>query len=174
MATVLEMKRELIWTEGVENKVVDNEIDVVVKVRIDREGAGPIEAQSRMRFPQLSVPGEGSQIPIIYDPEDPDTMMYDDTVGAIGTMLGDPGLSDLANMALSGADEASIIEAAQQMFPGATTIPGGQPGGASPTGAPAPIPATDVEQLERLASLHESGDLTDEEYAAAKARILGS
>jgi hypothetical protein len=31
-----------------------------------------------------------------------------------------------------------------------------------------------VERLERLAALHRSGALTDEEFAAAKARLLGS
>ena len=30
-----------------------------------------------------------------------------------------------------------------------------------------------VERLERLAALHASGALTDEEFAAAKARLLG-
>ncbi len=33
---------------------------------------------------------------------------------------------------------------------------------------------TKVDQLERLVSLHESGDLTDEEFASAKAEVLGS
>jgi hypothetical protein len=48
--------------------------------------------------------------------------------------------------------------------------------------APAPAPAApapsqedaSLDQLERLAKLHESGALTDEEFAAQKARILGS
>jgi hypothetical protein len=43
---------------------------------------------------------------------------------------------------------------------------------------PAPQPATSsedglVRRLERLASLHAAGELTDEEYTAAKARLLG-
>jgi len=33
---------------------------------------------------------------------------------------------------------------------------------------------TQVDELERLASLHEKGVLTDEELAAGKARILGA
>jgi len=40
--------------------------------------------------------------------------------------------------------------------------------------APAPDPATQrVEDLERLATLHRGGDLSDAEYAAAKADLLG-
>ncbi|HEY9293534.1 MAG TPA: SHOCT domain-containing protein [Microlunatus sp.] len=51
-----------------------------------------------------------------------------------------------------------------------------QPGYAQqqPAYAPEP-PASDptTEQLERLASLHASGVLSDDEFAAAKARLLG-
>ena len=39
--------------------------------------------------------------------------------------------------------------------------------------APPPAPANDMEQLQQLAELHASGALTDEEFAAAKAKILG-
>jgi Short C-terminal domain len=52
--------------------------------------------------------------------------------------------------------------------------------GAAPQPAPAPAPpapaasaATDrISQLQQLASLHDSGALTDEEFAAAKAQVL--
>ena len=47
---------------------------------------------------------------------------------------------------------------------------------ASPQAAPAsavPAPADSTAELERLAKLHESGALTDEEFAAAKAKLLG-
>jgi hypothetical protein len=39
--------------------------------------------------------------------------------------------------------------------------------------APAPAPASDTDQLQQLAQLHASGALTDEEFATAKAKILG-
>jgi len=40
--------------------------------------------------------------------------------------------------------------------------------------APAPAPAdSTTAELERLAKLHESGALNDEEFAAAKAKLLG-
>jgi hypothetical protein len=46
----------------------------------------------------------------------------------------------------------------------------------SPPAPPPPAPAADDEasQIERLASLHDSGALTDDEFAAAKQRILGA
>jgi len=42
---------------------------------------------------------------------------------------------------------------------------------APPEGA---APASAADQLSRLADLHQQGALTDEEFAAAKAKILGS
>jgi hypothetical protein len=56
-----------------------------------------------------------------------------------------------------------------------------QQGGGAPPPEPAPTPApaaptsgaTDrIAQLQQLASLHDSGALTDEEFAAAKAQVL--
>jgi hypothetical protein len=38
--------------------------------------------------------------------------------------------------------------------------------------APAPTPGQPVEQLERLATLHDHGDLSDEEFAAQKTLVL--
>lgn len=50
---------------------------------------------------------------------------------------------------------------------------------APPAPAPAAAPATGgmddkIEQLKQLGELHEQGILTDEEFAAQKAKILGS
>ena len=46
---------------------------------------------------------------------------------------------------------------------------------APPPAPPAPAPAADdaASEIERLASLHDAGSLTDDEFAAAKAKILG-
>jgi hypothetical protein len=45
----------------------------------------------------------------------------------------------------------------------------------APAPAPAPAPAGDsTAELERLAQLHQSGALSDEEFAAAKAKVLGT
>jgi len=38
----------------------------------------------------------------------------------------------------------------------------------------APPPPNDADQLEHLAQLHTSGVLTDEEFASAKAKVIGS
>jgi hypothetical protein len=44
---------------------------------------------------------------------------------------------------------------------------------AAPAPAPASAPPDSTAELERLAKLHESGALNDEEFAAAKAKLLG-
>jgi hypothetical protein len=45
----------------------------------------------------------------------------------------------------------------------------------APAPAPAaPAPSDDVAQLQQIADLHTQGILTDEEFAAQKAKILGS
>jgi hypothetical protein len=51
----------------------------------------------------------------------------------------------------------------------ATDAPPPAPTAAPPTPAPAADPTS---ELERLAQLHASGSLTDEEFTAAKARLL--
>ena len=38
----------------------------------------------------------------------------------------------------------------------------------------APPPADTADQIEHLAQLHDSGAMTDEEFAAAKAKVLGT
>jgi hypothetical protein len=45
---------------------------------------------------------------------------------------------------------------------------------APPPAAPAAPAADPIEQLKQLGALHEQGILTDEEFAAQKAKILGS
>ena len=60
--------------------------------------------------------------------------------------------------------EKQAITAADQEEVGGETSP--TAGAASSTGG-------DLDQLEKLAELHEQGILTDEEFAAKKAQILG-
>ena len=48
-----------------------------------------------------------------------------------------------------------------------------QPQAAPPQAAPAAAEDPTMAELQKMASLHASGILTDEEFAAAKAKILG-
>jgi hypothetical protein len=55
----------------------------------------------------------------------------------------------------------------------ATQAPPPPPQPAYAPAPPAAPPADSIAELERLARLHESGALTDQEFTAAKARALG-
>ena len=177
-AVVLRRSRRIAVTTGPENVVDSTELDFRLKLRVEPEGQEAFEVGCRMRFPQMSAPEEGSRIPVIFDPEDRDEIMWDDTPSGIGTLTGNDSVGELLEMAAAGADEQALVDAAMQMFPGAaTTGPGGgavidlrgqgRPAQEGPAGDPR------VADLEKLAALHASGALTNEEYAAAKARLLG-
>lgn len=78
-------------------------------------------------------------------------------------MIGDQSLADMMAQAQAGMAQAGITPGAMPGMP-----PGGMPA-AVPPAQPDP-----VEQLSKLAELHDRGVLTDEEFAAQKAKILGS
>ncbi len=62
----------------------------------------------------------------------------------------------------SAADEAPAAEPAYDQAPPPPAPP-----------PPAPSASDPTSEIERLASLHDSGALTDDEFAAAKANVLG-
>jgi len=67
------------------------------------------------------------------------------------------------------AEQDAYNEQAQAAYQATQAPP---PAYAAP--APAAAPETDtIAELERLSRLHESGSLSDEEFTAAKARVLG-
>jgi hypothetical protein len=63
------------------------------------------------------------------------------------------------------ADQAAAVEA-EPMAAASAPPP--------PPPEPASLSADAIEQLKALASLHEQGALTDDEFADAKAKVLGS
>jgi hypothetical protein len=67
--------------------------------------------------------------------------------------------------------QAEVNDQAQAAY-AATQAPAPAPAPVAPASAPAATGDTTAE-LERLASLHQSGALTDDEFAAAKAKLLG-
>ena len=73
------------------------------------------------------------------------------------------------------ANEAAEQQAQQQAIYDQGYAAAQQPAAyAAPPPAPAPSPASDLTaELEKLAALKSAGILTDEEFAAAKAKLLG-
>ena len=74
------------------------------------------------------------------------------------TMLVAGGMAYAAGRAGRGGQDVKAEEPQQQ-------VPAAPP-------PPAPTEDSDVEQLQKLSQLHDSGALTDEEFAAEKAKIL--
>jgi len=66
-------------------------------------------------------------------------------------------------------DRISNLEAQQQQPSYQQAPPAPAP---PPAAAPAPSPM--IDQLNQLAALHQQGVLSDEEFAAAKAKLLGT
>ncbi len=108
------------------------------------------EVRKTFKYPQLAVPPEGSRVGVVYDPADHDKIMLDDS----------PQASQSAAISAAGLDPETLA-----------TLTGAA-GQAVPMAAPAAQPNR-VEQLEKLAAMKQSGALTEKEFEAEKARILG-
>jgi hypothetical protein len=110
------------------------------------DGAAAFDAQKTSTVSRVEIPRQGDRYPVWYDPSDPaNTWAY-------ATVADDNGRATM-----------------RQLFGDAAN------GFVGMGGAPAPAAAApdSMEQLERLAALHAQGALTDEEFAAQKAKLLG-
>jgi hypothetical protein len=89
--------------------------------------------------------------------------------------IGRPGLiGTAARTAVVAGTASAVVRSGNRRAAAREQAAAGQP----PPPPPAPVdmapPSEDrIAQLERLAQLHASGVLTDDEFAAEKARILG-
>src|SRR3954465_1282178 len=109
------------------------------------DGGAAFDAQKTSTVSPVEIPRQGDRYPIWYDPSDAaNTWAY-------ATVADDNGRATMRQL---------FGEAAN------TFVGMGAP--------PAPAAQADpVEQLEKLAALHAQGALTDEEFAAQKAKLLG-
>jgi hypothetical protein len=71
------------------------------------------------------------------------------------------------------AGTATAVSGRVQRRQGARWAEQDQGAAQAPAPAPAAAAADPIEQLKELGQLHESGVLTDEEFAAQKAKLLG-
>ena len=86
-------------------------------------------------------------------------------VGGGAYMAGKHVANRQADQAAMEADQdARISDLEQQQAPAPAPAPAAAPAASSPM----------IDQLNQLAALHQQGVLTDEEFAAAKAKLFGS
>ena len=171
-ATVIEIaEKGMAVTRGAEGVVANTEIALKTHLRVQPDDEPEFEVKKRFSFPQMAVPGAGQTVPVLYDPQDHDKIIVDYT----------PEAQQGAAFAAAGIDPnqiSQLMEQAQQMQAQAGQMPGGMPGMGQVPGMTPPAPAQPqadpVEQLEKLAKLKESGALTDAEFEAEKAKILGN
>jgi hypothetical protein len=82
---------------------------------------------------------------------------------------------DAARAAMENIERATNMDLDGDGKIGGVATPGAQTPFSAAFGSPAPTaPADVVSQLERLAKLRESGALTEAEFAAQKAKLLGA
>jgi hypothetical protein len=109
------------------------------------DGQAAFDAQKTTTVSRVEIPRQGDRYPIWYDPGDPASSW------AYATVADDSGRATMRQ----------LFGEAAETFVGMG-------------GCPAAAPQADtVGQLEKLASLHAQGALTDEEFAAQKAKLLG-
>jgi len=176
-ATVLEIaSRGMTITHGNEAIVSNTKVVLKTKLRVEPDGEPAFEVQEKFRYSQFALPSAGTVLAVIYDPDDHDKIMLDESPAAVTQAgLAQAGLStdqmglitQLQQAAASGTDRSQMQDMARQWAAqhGATIIDGS---GA----APAQPAESMADQLEKLADLRDRGVLTDAEFEAQKAKLL--
>jgi Short C-terminal domain len=160
-ATVVEIaEKGMAVTNGAEGIVANTEVVLKTRLRVQPEGEPEFEVTQRFRYPQLGIPSAGSVLPVIFDPEDHEKLVIDDSPEAIQQ-------SALASAGIDQDRIAQLMDQAQQWQAQA----GQMPGMSAPP--PAPQQPDSVAQLEKLAALKDKGALTQAEFETEKAKILG-
>ncbi|WP_028065016.1 SHOCT domain-containing protein [Solirubrobacter soli] len=136
-------------------------------VSADGIPATPVDHQCLCR--QDRWPRGGQVLPVTVDRADPSRLRIEwDEVRTHEDRIAEQAEALAARMNNGEGTGNDLVDQLRAAFPGAEiTVSSHQPNLSDLTGVDS------VERLERLAALHRSGALTDEEFAAAKARLLG-
>ena len=154
--------------------VADTEVILKTHLRVEPPGEPSFEIEKRLRYDQLAMPSAGSQLAVIFNPEDHDELMLDPAGPAAGVMATViPGLGSVQDLlttvqaakAEAGGDRQAMTQTLLAQFGGGAAVVGGGAGFGTP---PDPL-----DELAKLGELHRNGVLTDEEFTAQKRRVLG-
>ena len=115
------------------------------------DGAPAFDATKTTTVSRVQIPQPGQRYPVWYSPEDPNEFAY----ATIADPSGRAQIVQMFGPEPFGPDGAGI----------------GMPAMA-PSSAPAAADDDPIAKLERLSQLHQAGVLTDEEFAAQKAKLL--
>ncbi|MBS1885753.1 MAG: SHOCT domain-containing protein [Actinobacteria bacterium] len=149
-----------------------------VRLRVEPTEGEAFEVKTRLVFPQLGIPRRGGTIAVLYDPDDHDELILDGTLSGGLALAADqirdraasderPELGSIADLVEGAAGGGTLdIEALQRQIRKQFAP------GTAPFAASSP-PEDPVDKLAKLADLKDRGLLTDAEFDAQKARILG-
>jgi hypothetical protein len=119
---------------------------IVMSFRIEPlDGSPAFDVEKKTTVSRVEIPRQGDRYPVWYDPADTDTWMY-------ATIADDEGRTTMKQLFGDVAD--SFV-------------------GMGAPAAPAPQGNDTVEQIKQLGELRSQGLLTEEEFAAQKAKLLG-
>lgn len=120
------------------------------------DGSPAFDAEKKTTVSRVQIPQPGQRYPVWYSLEDPNEFAF--------AMIADP--SGRANIVEMFGPEAFGPDGAGIGMPAMVA--------AAPAAGAAANGDDPVAKLERLAALHASGALTDDEFAAQKAKLLGA
>jgi hypothetical protein len=186
-ATVLESKQEWASTGGVNvapGHAGSLSIHQKLKLRVEPDGESPFEATVKQVFNDTHgwpIPQEGWSVTVLYDPNDHSKLVLDLDKMPVGPGVDrdeararheramaraqDPAArrQEIAEMKAAAAAQAQGAAAFQEMLANA------------PDQARAAVPNTGVaDELTKLAELRDRGVLSDAEFEAQKAKLLGT
>ncbi len=126
---------------------INNNPRIKMRFRIEPlDGSAAFEAEKTRTVSRLEIPRQGDCYPVWYDAQDPETWMFAIIADETGRTTARDAFGTAAAR-FTGMGEAAPASAAPQLDP--------------------------VAALTQLAELHKQGVLTDDEFAAQKAKLLG-
>jgi hypothetical protein len=152
-------------THGNEAVVTNTEMILKTTLTVRPADEPEFEWTGKLRFPQLGVPGPGHKLAVLYDPEDHEKLMLDESEEAQINLIAEATGASAADIAAFNRDPEAAVDAiiARQ----------GGSGWDQDTAAPAAAAEDPITQIERLGELKAKGLLSDAEFEQEKARILG-
>lgn len=174
------MRADAIVTDVRDTGVTVNQSPrVELTLQVLPDGAPAFELKAKRVVSRVNVPRVDEAYAIRYDPEHPEHFVWDDSAPAVAVARSVPITVSGAGGDLSEQLEAKGLdhERAQKVEDAlkgvlAGNLPAGAQGvtlGGAPPGAQDPL-----DRLEKLADLKAKGVLTEAEFAAEKAKILGA
>ena len=177
LATVVDISSHG-WSTSTGSLVSQTTVTLKTRLRVEPQGEPSFEVEKRFRYGQLSIPEVGQQLTVRYDPADHDTLIIAEDAPLFAAPSLPGGQIDVGDLlstikqtrAQAPGDRTAMADAIKAQLGVNAMVLDASSLGAGAGGAQ----TAEISQLERLAALHASGALTDAEFAAEKAKVLGA